>query len=97
MPPLYDYVCNTEVVRCPYCGVIKTDENSPEGCCGESSAHFVREACLNEYTVFYTSVTKAEIEEADERCPSCSGKEKERLISTGTSHILKGKWFKQGY
>lgn len=53
--------------------------------------------CGHEYEVFYTSVTKAEIEEPDEVCTKCGGKEKERLISTGTSHILKGKWFKQGY
>lgn len=54
--------------------------------------------CDHEYEVFYTSVTKAELEEPDEPCPKCGGKEKERLISTGTSHILKGKgWYRDGY
>lgn len=57
----------------------------------------VGEPCNHEYEVFYTSVSRAETDEPSEACPKCGGKEKERLISTGTSHILKGKgWFYNG-
>lgn len=83
--PIYRYKCNTPI-------------GEPFETVGEFGEEVIdQETCGHEYEVFYTSVTKAELEEADERCPVCSGKEKERLISTGTSHILKGKWFKQGY
>lgn len=80
--PIYQYKCKS---------IVKADNSKDPYMGGRDFT------CGHEYTVFYTSVTKAEIEEADERCPICLGKEKERLISTGTSHILKGKWFKQGY
>lgn len=95
--PIYQYQCETVVTRCPYCGAHK---NLPDyrGCCSESSAHYVEEPCANEYEVFYTSIAKAELEEADESCPDCGGNDKKRLISQGTSHILKGKgWYRDGY
>lgn len=93
MPPLYGYRCNS--LACPYCGKAYADTDAGS-CCKETVAHGA--PCGHEYEVFYTSVTKAEIEEPDEECPSCGGKEKERLISTGTSHILKGKgWYRDGY
>lgn len=90
--PIYQYKCKTIV--CPYCKNPYADQDAGS-CCKETTAH--GEPCDHEYEVFYASVTKAELEEPDERCESCGGKEKTRLISTGTSHILKGKWFKQGY
>lgn len=60
--------------------------------------HVTKVACGNEYEVFYLSVSKVSDEEPKEACPACGGTEKERLISQGTSHILKGKgWYKDGY
>jgi predicted nucleic acid-binding Zn ribbon protein len=54
--------------------------------------------CGHEYEVFYTSMSAAERDEPGEACPACGGVEKKRLISQGTSHILKGKgWYKDGY
>lgn len=53
--------------------------------------------CEHEYEVFYSSIPRAEAEEGEEPCPKCGGKDKKRLISTGTSHTLKGKgWFYNG-
>jgi predicted nucleic acid-binding Zn ribbon protein len=97
--PIYQYQCETLVTRCPYCG---DEKGSPEGdyrgCCGESSAHYVEEECGHEYEVFYKSIGEAERDEPSEACPECGGTNKKRLISTGTSHILKGKgWAKDGY
>jgi len=96
--PIYRYRCTEQVTVCPYCGDIKKDEHDYRGCCGESCAHFEKQACGNEYEVFYLSVSKVADEEPKEACPACGGTEKERLISQGTSHILKGKgWYKDGY
>lgn len=92
MPPLYGYKCKS--LSCPYCGKVYADQLAGS-CCHETVAHGL--PCNHEYEVFYTSVSKAEIEEPSEACPKCDGKDKERLISTGTSHILKGKgWFYNG-
>lgn len=54
--------------------------------------------CGHEYEVFYQNHAAVDREEANEVCPLCGGKEKERLINTGTSHILKGRgWARDGY
>lgn len=98
MPPLYGYVCQSTYFGCPYCGDAKgSPEGDYKGCCGESSAHWTDLPCEHEYEVFYSSIPRAEAEEGDEVCPKCGGKDKKRLISTGTSHTLKGKgWFYNG-
>lgn len=84
--PIYSYRCTTEKDS----QFETTDENGQE--------FMQQETCDHVFDVLYTSVTKAEIEEPDEACPKCGGKEKERLVSKGTSHILKGKgWYKDGY
>jgi putative FmdB family regulatory protein len=53
--------------------------------------------CSREFEVFYTTQSAVEREEPDEKCPDCGSKKKKRLVSKQTSHVLKGKWFKQGY
>ena len=53
--------------------------------------------CKTEFDVFYTSQSAVDREEPTEKCPHCGSVKKKRLISKQTSHILKGKWFKQGY
>lgn len=91
--PTYEYKCETLV--CPYCDKPYADQLAGS-CCKETVAH--ARACGLEYEVFYTSISAAEREEANEACPKCGGTDKKRLISTGTSHILKGKgWYKDGY
>lgn len=55
------------------------------------------ESCNIEYEVFYTSISKVEEEEPTEKCPKCDSTEKEKLVATGTSFILKGNnWAAKG-
>lgn len=54
--------------------------------------------CDREYEVFYSSQSKVETEEPEEKCPKCGSVKKKRLVSKGTSFELKGKgWAKDGY
>lgn len=54
--------------------------------------------CKHEYEVFYTTQSAVEKEEADEQCPKCESKQKERQFPKGTSFILKGKgWARDNY
>lgn len=112
MPPIYSYRCTSEVIKdpnelvweCPYCGDEKPGgpDGDYHGCCGESSAHWVQvpkvEQCGHEYDVLYTSFGAVEREEPLEKCDVCEGTQKERLLTTSSSFILKGRgWFKDGY
>jgi putative FmdB family regulatory protein len=54
--------------------------------------------CEKEYEVFYKSQDERTREEENEVCPQCGSNKKEKLISTGTSFILKGPgWAKDRY
>jgi putative FmdB family regulatory protein len=54
--------------------------------------------CEHEYEVFYKTPAAVKKEERAETCPKCTSKKKKRLISTGTSFILKGpNWARDGY
>lgn len=54
--------------------------------------------CENEYEVFYKSQSAVVDEEPKEVCPKCQSEKKEKLLSVGTSFILKGSgWYKDGY
>lgn len=55
-------------------------------------------ACNHEFEVLYQNHAAISREEPTESCPKCGGLKKERLISTGTSFILKGGgWANSGY
>lgn len=84
--PIYRYKCSTPM-------------GEPFETIGEYGEEVLdQEICEHEYEVFYSSIPRAEAEEPGEACPKCGGKDKKRLISTGTSHTLKGKgWYKDGY
>lgn len=83
--PIYAYVCQERVLP----------EPAPATLEGAIEA---LKPCGHEYEVFYLSISRAEVEEPDEACPRCGGKAKKRLISQGTSHILKGTgWAKDNY
>jgi putative FmdB family regulatory protein len=54
--------------------------------------------CEHEYELFYKTFSAVEQEEPEEKCPKCDATEKERLISTNTTFILKGRgWAKDKY
>lgn len=53
--------------------------------------------CEKEFDVFYLSQSEVTLTEKKEKCPHCGSTRKKRAVSKGTSHILKGNWFKQGY
>lgn len=97
--PIYQYRCRTIGGNSPiknpreFCAEEGHDveTKSPD----EVEGYYMR--CGHEYEVFYTSISKVETEEPLERCPKCGGTEKEKLVSQGTTHILKGPgWFKSG-
>jgi putative FmdB family regulatory protein len=54
--------------------------------------------CKHEYEVFYTSQSKVETEEPEEKCPQCGSVKKKRLVSKSTSFALKGSgWARDRY
>lgn len=54
--------------------------------------------CKKEFEVFYTSQSARDREEPTEKCPHCGSEKKEKIVSTNTSFILKGKgWAKDRY
>jgi predicted nucleic acid-binding Zn ribbon protein len=80
--PIYSYQCESFI------------EVIPEG----KTLPVSRHPCDHKFEVFYRSIGEAERDERSETCPSCGGKNKTKLISQGTSHILKGKgWYRDGY
>jgi len=93
MPPIYSYQCTSAI--CPKCG--KPTGGTKKRCCGLSMSKH-HEHCMNEFDVLYTSHGAAEREEPTEACPKCGDTGKERLVSTGTSFVLKGSgWAKDRY
>lgn len=54
--------------------------------------------CKKAFDVYYASFSAVEKEEPEEKCPHCGSKKKTRVVSKGTSFILKGKgWAKDNY
>jgi putative FmdB family regulatory protein len=54
--------------------------------------------CGNEFEVFYTSQSKVEIEEPEEKCPKCGCTQKTRQFPKNTSFILEGLgWARDNY
>lgn len=90
--PIYGYQCTTKI--CPYCERAYADQDAGV-CCSETVAH--ARPCGHQYEVLYTSFGAVEREEASTKCEVCGGSSKERLLTTSSSFILKGKgWFHNG-
>lgn len=54
--------------------------------------------CKKEYEVYYSSFSAVEKEEPEEKCPECGSKKKTKLVSKGTTFVLKGSgWAKDRY
>ena len=93
MPPIYEYRCTAKL--CPYCDKPYQDQDAGV-CCSETAVAHAR-LCGHEYEVLYTSFGAVERDERGEVCPKCGGSSKERLLTTSSSFILKGKgWFHNG-
>lgn len=78
MPPIYQYEC-TSIDK-----VLKKLEKAKPG------QKVKLKRCGHKFEVFYQNQSAVEREEPIEACPKCGGIRKERLVSTGTSFILKG-------
>lgn len=48
--------------------------------------------CKKTYEYFHSSAN-----DKIPQCPHCGSKHAKKQVSKNTSHILKGKWFKEGY
>ena len=54
--------------------------------------------CEHEFEIFYKTQSERDEEEQFQTCPECGSPVIERLISKGTSFILKGRgWERDGY
>ena len=85
--PIYQY-------RCQEVSTSKLETTPPD--VAREQPELVQ--CGHIYEVFYTSFGAVEREEPEAECEVCGGKNKTKLISQGTSHILKGKgWYRDGY
>jgi predicted nucleic acid-binding Zn ribbon protein len=86
MPPIFFYEC-ASVAK----ALDKLDKARP----GKKTK---LKRCGHHYDVYYQNQAAVTREEPGERCPKCGSTDKERLVNTGTSFILKGSgWAKDRY